>query len=543
MKANSVPRTRATDPLPPMPRRQSCDRCHEQKVRCVTEGIDGALILGGISEESEGSLAGHVVSSVPCVRCKKAGATCIYSRESLPRLAFSNDIQLTLDCVTAQLRSGRPRLRRDSSTQRPRKRARRVSRCSSSSSLSTSYSQAASPPAASQQAVSIPYSTAGMGLGIMSHPNEHVHGHLASQMNPLLMPPATPTYCDILVGSQPGPGPEAPPLPSQWQAAPPPYDSDSNQFIDMCQLSSFSEATPAPSIPCVPIFPDPAPTVASTTAEDMMGSYSWPVPAMPDYSLEELAHINLRIHMAGHSLPSPFRTLASLSSPAVNDVFDAACALINVVDRYAARHAATRRSPTPAAGPRNGYDSPSPQPHSAGSLSATIDTAFDSSITLMIHACHQALLGVFEELSASLLFYLTQPSSTPISTPPATPLSATFPTPPTPSNTGGGNNQAVDTANLMIHILTQLDRAIFSLPRGGSVPSSPQLQQQQGRKDVGARFATAAAGGVWRSNGSALLLDEMEQRQRRVRGQVKPVERMLGGRAGIVGPQGVVGIM
>ncbi|KAK3898730.1 hypothetical protein C8A05DRAFT_18735 [Staphylotrichum tortipilum] len=476
MKANSLSRTRATDPLPPMPRRQSCDRCHEQKVRCVTEGIDGALILGGISEESEASLQGHVVSSVPCVRCKKAGAVCIYSP------------------------------------------------------------------------VVIPYSAAGMGLGIMSHPPEHVRGHLASQMNPLLMPPATPTYCDILVGSQPGPGPEAPaPLPSQWQAATA-YESDSNQFIaDICQLSSFSEATPAPSIPCLPIFPDPTPAVPSTT-EDMMGGYPWAVPALPDYSLEELAHINLRIHMAGHALPSPFRTLASLS-PAIDDVFDAAYSLINVVDRYAARHAAARRSPTPA-GPRSagGYESPSPQQQG---LSTIIDTAFDSSICLMIHACHQALLGVFEELSASFLFYLTQPSSTPTSTPPATPLSATFPAPTQTTAANNGNNQAIVMANLMSQILSQLDRAIASLLRGGSVPPSPQLG---GRKDGAAaavaRFCapSSAGSGVWHGNGGAgttgALLEEMEQRQRRVRGQVKPVERMLGRQAGVVGGHGVgMGIM
>ncbi len=80
----SLSRPRTLDPLPPMPRRQSCDRCHEQKVRCVTEVQDRAVTLGGIAEESESSLAGHVVSSVPCVRCRKAGAVCIYSRKFPP---------------------------------------------------------------------------------------------------------------------------------------------------------------------------------------------------------------------------------------------------------------------------------------------------------------------------------------------------------------------------------------------------------------------------------------------------------------------------
>jgi hypothetical protein len=65
-----------------MPRRQSCDRCHEQKVRCVTQGLDGALTLGGIPEQADSNSNGHVVSSIPCVRCRKAGAVCIYSRKS-----------------------------------------------------------------------------------------------------------------------------------------------------------------------------------------------------------------------------------------------------------------------------------------------------------------------------------------------------------------------------------------------------------------------------------------------------------------------------
>lgn len=64
-----------------MPRRQSCDRCHEQKVRCVTEGLDGAITLGGVIHENDANSDGHVVSLVPCVRCRKAGAVCAYSRE------------------------------------------------------------------------------------------------------------------------------------------------------------------------------------------------------------------------------------------------------------------------------------------------------------------------------------------------------------------------------------------------------------------------------------------------------------------------------
>ncbi|KAL2170660.1 hypothetical protein VTG60DRAFT_4585 [Thermothelomyces hinnuleus] len=86
--AVSPPRSRAVDTeFPCMPRRQSCDRCHEQKVRCVTEGAAGSEALGGIAEEGTQNPGGHVVSSVPCVRCRKAGAVCIYSLAVRPPTA------------------------------------------------------------------------------------------------------------------------------------------------------------------------------------------------------------------------------------------------------------------------------------------------------------------------------------------------------------------------------------------------------------------------------------------------------------------------
>ncbi|KAK0656195.1 hypothetical protein B0T16DRAFT_451799 [Cercophora newfieldiana] len=67
-------------PPPPtiMPRRQSCDRCHNQKVRCFTDGPEEIFTPGGTADD-EVNLNGHFVSSFPCRRCKKAGALCIFS--------------------------------------------------------------------------------------------------------------------------------------------------------------------------------------------------------------------------------------------------------------------------------------------------------------------------------------------------------------------------------------------------------------------------------------------------------------------------------
>lgn len=51
-----------------LPFRRSCDRCHDQKVRCIRN-------------QGESHLA---IASEPCVRCKKSGAICVYSPQQKP---------------------------------------------------------------------------------------------------------------------------------------------------------------------------------------------------------------------------------------------------------------------------------------------------------------------------------------------------------------------------------------------------------------------------------------------------------------------------
>ncbi len=104
-----------TDPLP-VPRRQSCDRCYKQKVRCVTEKQDGASIAGKMSSHRFLVYGARTPGQV--------ATTAVRSR-----------LWLLLSRLTAALaprRSGRPKLRGGSSAQRPSKRARRVSFSSSS---------------------------------------------------------------------------------------------------------------------------------------------------------------------------------------------------------------------------------------------------------------------------------------------------------------------------------------------------------------------------------------------------------------------------
>ncbi|KAK4034552.1 hypothetical protein C8A01DRAFT_18666 [Parachaetomium inaequale] len=410
----SPPRPRPLEPaLPPMPRRQSCDRCHEQKVRCVTEGLDGALILGGIAEQGD-SKDGHVVSPVPCVRCRKAGAICIYSRNEV-------------------------------------------------------------------------------GLGIQEHPQESAYQHAAPQTTPLASPAATTPHYEQ--GTHHNLGLDTPPFTDHWQT--PSYGSDGSQSLtDMCQVTSFSAA---PTGPCVPLFPGPATNVVPTTAEHVMGNYSWCFPTS-DYFLEELAQINLRIHLAGRALLLPAR--APAPSPAVNDVFDAASSLINLVDSFA-----SRRSLPPTNLPDTDR--------------GAVNTALDSSTCLMIHACHQALLGAFEDLSSSLL-HLSKPQR---HTPPQTPDASFLP----PCTT-----QAVAMTNLISHLLNQLDRAVLSLPGNFNLP--PPRHHEHGTIPTSAAIFGHGqceppdlhpGHDTWRGNAALSLFSEMEERQMRVRGQVKAVERLL----------------
>jgi hypothetical protein len=139
----------------------------------------------------------------------------------------------------------------------------------------------------------------------------------------------------------------------------------------------------------------------------------------------------------------------------------------------------------------------------------------------MIHSCHQALLGVFDDLSSSLLHLSKQRRHTP----PETPPNAAFLPP--------YNTQAAVMTNLMSHLLNQLDRAVLSLPGNFNPPL--------GHHEHGSMPATAGIFGhgqgeppdlhpghdTWRGDAAFSLFSGMEQRQMRVRAQVKAVERLL----------------
>lgn len=64
-----------------LPWRQSCDRCHGQKVRCVGVGAQGSAQF--LPDDHE-AVQNPGQASVPCARCKRAGVLCIYSPQLPP---------------------------------------------------------------------------------------------------------------------------------------------------------------------------------------------------------------------------------------------------------------------------------------------------------------------------------------------------------------------------------------------------------------------------------------------------------------------------
>lgn len=273
-------------------------------------------------------------------------------------------------------------------------------------------------------------------------------------------------------------------------------------------------------------------------ASNSMRGYTGTGPSLLDHCLEATTQVNLRIHHAARSLPSP--THIALSSPALHSIFDAACTLVNLVDSYASGqfspHQQTQRDyqgilaqehiSSPLAPSHNPTDSDVPP---------AIRDALDSSIRLTVHASHQALMGVFDELSRSFLLHLAgQPHQ-----------HSPSPFPPTAASLQPSIPQMAATTTLMSHLFQQLDRGIRSISQtqrspqsqghGVLSPSYPQVmtpndtgESQGGFTSLDQQFGEQAGQQhSWQENGAWTLLHEMGQTQRRVGDQIKAVERLL----------------
>ncbi|KAK4174910.1 hypothetical protein QBC36DRAFT_242327 [Triangularia setosa] len=498
--------------LPPMPRRQSCDRCHELKVRCVvTDGHDNnSLGLGVIGEENEASRGRSVVAPIPCVRCSKAGAVCIFS---------------------PQLRSGRPRVHRHP----VRKRARKSSKCSSSpTELSPTHSQSLSPRSSS---FSFPTSN--------TRPEFDKQPH--SQTTPLLLSTTVPPSFERGYLSQDGTELGAPATLSLTFGPP----ANQGHFsIRHDHFQAFTHSEESSSIQFMPPFSENILTATSTATDS-----AWMYPSLTEGYLEEATHINLRIHRAGRMLWPLTRTLLTISSPAINEIFDTACSLINFVNRYATRHMISPHTPqdkrstgSEAYQTANSMMRSSAGQSSSGFSSEPIKSATETSISLTVLASHQLLLGIFEDLCTSFLSQINRGRP---NTPPNTPSTGAF--------FASSHSQMLVMVNLISHLVEQLECVVQTLTSQqgfsegsdeagltvaaaaaaaasthdsefdhvlafGNPPPNSQKSQDLGFKRQGGERRTPQSqqGGI-----VSIIFSQVEQRQIRTREQVMTLKKLL----------------
>ncbi|KAK0730151.1 hypothetical protein B0H67DRAFT_548160 [Lasiosphaeris hirsuta] len=485
----------------PMPRRQSCDRCHEQKVRCLTDGPDEIFTPGGAAD-GEVSMNGHFISTFPCLRCKKAGAVCIYS---------------------PQLRSGRPRLPRNPvSSLQPRKRPCPSSRTSSfcSQPISPTPSLPASPRPNS--AKSHPSSAASMS-NLTPEP-------IVPQLNPLLLPPAATTPTTSNFGYKDSHETTGPAAIDQWLLSPLSVEDTSTPSSTSFSNANTMYPTPPPSAP------HSGPAVSPLPFGSPAGSpHTLTAPNSGDSHAEKLAEINMRVRRAALALPHLTGPLLPLTSSPINDVFEAGCALIKLVDGYMAPKA------RPASGATNGGMSR----HAGGGSfdppplfemsSRVVQQAMSTSFCLMVIASHQTLLGVFEEICASSAAYLQALQQ---------PLNPEI----TLDFVSSSITQIIVTVDLISHLLAQLGRAVSSVAlrsesspkptRGNSFPamsSTPvdSMGLDSGQVNVydGFDFSSPSLGaGVRRGPNLGILFHvfhQVEQQQCRVRTQLGRVKMLI----------------
>lgn len=253
-----------------------------------------------------------------------------------------------------------------------------------------------------------------------------------------------------------------------------------------------------------------------------------------DSHAEKLAEINVRVRRAALALPHLTGPLLPLTSSSINDIFEAGCALIKLVDGYMAPRA------KPAAGGTNGgmnkhHRGGSFEPASPFEISSrTVQQAMGTSFCLMVIASHQTLLGVFEEICASSAAYLQALQQ---------PLNPEF----TLEFASSSITQIIVTVDLISHLLAQLGRAVGSvalrsescskLTRGNSFPAMPSApvdsMELDGQVNIyeAFHFSNPSLGGNNRRVPELGILShvfhQVEQQQCRVRTQLGRVKMLI----------------
>ncbi|KAF2136531.1 uncharacterized protein K452DRAFT_292305 [Aplosporella prunicola CBS 121167] len=337
-------------PTADQPRRQSCDRCHLLKVRCIRQpGPD----------------------SSPCVRCDKAGACCVYS---------------------LQQRVGRP----------PSADSRKRPRVSTTASTTTASTTTTS----------------------------------------------TTTSSTLSTRSS---TPPPPPAPVTAAAAQPSPAALSSVNIDVFAEDWFGDLASLPNLS-----PFDPPGLTTHPAETL----NLGIDSVESY-ISELSDLNLRLYQSARTIsPSTIEPL-SVSSPAVNDIFDATRSLIHLLGRMSAAGSTVGNAPTD-------YFNQLPRLDlfSAGvSVQAPAPSPPDTGVVLMVLACHQRLLGAFENMCNSLNQQLCAVHPLPFMNLNQTQVNAGHFTSTSEASTSMTcpPTQAVLIIELISHLLSRLDRALSLL--------------------------------------------------------------------------------
>ncbi|UKZ79739.1 hypothetical protein TrVFT333_007500 [Trichoderma virens FT-333] len=183
---------------------------------------------------------------------------------------------------------------------------------------------------------------------------------------------------------------------------------------------------------------------------------------------EELGNLTLQVYRAARALSSSYPTSLAVSSPSLNEIFASTEALISIIRRNTSGSSNDNKyDPFSTADPAgfspqadweefNWLQSPPHHEWVLPQMSSTVNKAPDTSIVMMILACHQRLLTTL----GGILFYISrhlrqqqQPQNLPIGASHFIELPTT---------------QALIIVNLVSHQLQRLDRAVGLLAEDGA---------------------------------------------------------------------------
>ena len=219
------------------------------------------------------------------------------------------------------------------------------------------------------------------------------------------------------------------------------------------------------------------------------------------------------IHKRVYSTALTVRPVAAhLPPPSINEIFDAACSLVNLMERYAAsRHPMSRAQTTEdsAALARPYCASADFDLHHSFEAVSAVSETMEASFCFMALACQQIILGVFQEVLTSFVECLQ-----------------TLPT--APAHVASSVPQIMITANLSNHLLGQLDQAVWTvisprvLGRTSASPISPAFSDSSEEFDP----AMDMYGGQ-KQDATASVLRDVEGRRARVQTLVSTVRHLV----------------